>query len=112
MKKYLLLTIFIFLFAACKDDFPKIVEGQINPGDEVDGMLFQPIEEMDWNISLAFLCDDETTPLEAEQNIIDALESCGAEPQITIFPNVGHDLDLEKINPSDLYAWFLEHGKK
>lgn len=55
---------------------------------------------------------DETIPLEAEQNIIDALEECGGDTQLTVFPNAGHDLNLENIYSSDLYAWLLEHEKK
>lgn len=55
---------------------------------------------------------DETTPLETAKNMIVALEACGGVAQITIFPDVGHDLDLETIYSSDLHAWFLENQKK
>jgi len=54
---------------------------------------------------------DETIPLEAEQKLIDALEVCGGDVQLTIFPNVGHDINFEKVYTSELYAWFLEQEK-
>ena len=76
MKKYLLLTIFFFLLSACINDSPNIIEGQINPGDEVGGMLFQPVEEMDWNISLSFLCDMDS----GVGPITDNSFSCYAQP--------------------------------
>jgi len=55
---------------------------------------------------------DEVIPLEAEQKLIDALEACGGNAQLTVFPNVGHDMNIEQIYSSDLYAWFLEQEKK
>jgi hypothetical protein len=33
------------------------VAGMINPGDEIDGMLFTTTDDIDWDISLASLCD-------------------------------------------------------
>jgi predicted esterase len=35
----------------------ELVAGMINPGDEIDGMLFTTTDDIDWDISLAFLCD-------------------------------------------------------
>ena len=56
--------------------------------------------------------NDETTPLQAEKEIIDALELCGADTQLTIYQDAGHDLDLEKIYSSDLFARFLDHENR
>lgn len=55
---------------------------------------------------------DEVVPIEAEQIIVDALESCGGDIQFTIFPGVGHDLDYSLIYNSDLYEWLLSHTRK
>jgi predicted esterase len=55
---------------------------------------------------------DDKIPLEAEQNLIDALEACGGDVQMTVFPDVGHDLSAESVYTSELYKWFLEQKKK
>jgi predicted peptidase len=55
---------------------------------------------------------DETVPLDAEQNLVDALEACGGEVQFTIFPDVDHDLNQENVYSSELYEWFLEQSAK
>jgi predicted esterase len=55
---------------------------------------------------------DETAPLDAEQNLVDALEACGGDVQFTIFPDVDHDLNQEKVYSSELYEWFLEQSVK
>ena len=39
---------------------PGRVEGMINPGDTVDGMVFTATDEIDWDISPRFLCDMES----------------------------------------------------
>ena len=55
---------------------------------------------------------DELIPLEAEQSLVDALEACGGDVQITIFPDVGHELNSEKIYTPELYEWLLEQSLK
>ena len=62
MKKFVFLTLVILcvsVLGACAKSEPERIEGMINPGDEIDGMLFTTIDEIDSNISLAFLCDLE-----------------------------------------------------
>ena len=81
MKIHILLTLFIFLFAACKHDSLNFIEGQINPGDKIDGMLFQPIAKMDWSISLGSLCDMKS----GKGPITDNTFSCYAQPGGRIF---------------------------
>jgi len=55
---------------------------------------------------------DETIPLDAEQNLVDALEACGGDVQFTVFPGVGHDVNQDKVYSSELYEWLLEHKKE
>lgn len=45
------------LLNSCAQTTVENVEGMINPGDEIDGMLFTTTDEVDWDLSLAFLCD-------------------------------------------------------
>jgi predicted esterase len=55
---------------------------------------------------------DELIPLEAEQSLVDALEACGGDVQFTVFPDVGHDLESERVFTSDLYSWLLDQSKE
>jgi predicted esterase len=63
MKEFVsltLITLCVSILGACAKSEPERIEGMINPGDEIDGMLFTTIDEIDWNISLSFLCDSES----------------------------------------------------
>ena len=51
---------------------------------------------------------DETIPLNAEQNLVDALKTCGGDVQFTVFPDIGHDVDAQQVYTSELYEWLLE----
>ena len=55
-KKYhLTLTVFlVLLLSACAKAVQKNAEGMINPGDEINGMVFTTTDEIDWDLSLAF----------------------------------------------------------
>jgi len=60
MKKLVYITLivlFSIFFGACTKASPKHIEGMINPGDEIDGMLFTTTDEVDWDNSITFLCD-------------------------------------------------------
>ncbi len=56
--------------------------------------------------------EDEIIPLEAEQDLVDALKACGGDVQFTVFPDVGHDLSSEQVYNSELYEWLLEQSLK
>ena len=49
---------------------------------------------------------DETISLEAEKKLIDALEYCGGDVQLTVFPDVDHDMDFEKDYVRIIYMVF------
>jgi predicted peptidase len=53
---------------------------------------------------------DEVVPLEAGQNIVDALKACGGNVKFTIFPDLGHDLSYDLIYNAELYKWLLSHS--
>ncbi len=55
---YLSMVILIAsLVTSCAQATPGPIEGNINPGDEINGMVFTSIDEINWDISLMFLCD-------------------------------------------------------
>jgi predicted peptidase len=56
--------------------------------------------------------NDEVIPLDAEESIINALEACGGDVQLTVFPDIGHDLDAQKIYNSELFTWLLDQTLK
>jgi predicted peptidase len=55
---------------------------------------------------------DELIPLDAEQKLVEALKVCGGEVQFTVYPDIGHDLDAQKVYTSELYEWLLEKTLK
>jgi predicted esterase len=78
-KKYhLTLTVFlVLLLSACAKAAQKNAEGMINPGDEINGMVFTTTDEIDWDLSLAFFCDFES------------IEETDASPTIACFTSPG-----------------------
>jgi predicted esterase len=75
---HLALTAFLFLLlSACAKAAPKNAGGMINPSDEINGMVFTTADEIDWDLSLAFLCDFEL------------IEETDASPTIACFASPG-----------------------
>ena len=56
--------------------------------------------------------NDELIPLDAEQKLVDALKACGGNVQFTVFPDVGHDIEAERVYTPELYEWLLEQTIK
>jgi predicted esterase len=60
MKKLFSLTLIALVvigLSACEKATPEPVKEMINPGDEINGMLFTSTDEVDWDNSITFLCD-------------------------------------------------------
>jgi predicted peptidase len=55
---------------------------------------------------------DKVVPLEAEQSLVKALEACGGNIQLTVFPNAGHDIENEVYSNPELYKWMLSQKRK
>lgn len=55
---------------------------------------------------------DNVVPLEAEQSLVKALEACGGNVQLTVFPNAGHDIENEVYANPELYKWLLSQTLK
>jgi pimeloyl-ACP methyl ester carboxylesterase len=53
---------------------------------------------------------DETVPLDAEQSLIDALNDCGGQAEITIIPDIGHDLTADDVYTPELTDWLLSQS--
>lgn len=54
---------------------------------------------------------DEAIPLQASQLMVEAVQACGGQARLTIYPGVGHDSWTPTYADPALYAWFLEHTR-
>ena len=66
---------------ACSEATPDAVEGMIGPDDAIDGMRFSTMSAIDWDISLAFLCDWESAEEAGDMTTV----SCFAPPGGRVF---------------------------
>ena len=73
----------LMLLFACTQATPERVEGMINPGDEIDGMRFTPVDEIDWDVSLAFSCEEISS--EQTESSRSYVYSCSATPGSPVF---------------------------
>ncbi len=54
---------------------------------------------------------DDQVPLQASEEMVEALKQAGNEPRFTIYPDAGHDSWTPTYNNPDLFAWFLSHRR-
>ncbi|MBU0494605.1 MAG: prolyl oligopeptidase family serine peptidase [Chloroflexi bacterium] len=54
---------------------------------------------------------DSMVPLIEEQGAVDALQACGGDVQLTIYPGAGHYIWPQTYDNPALYTWFLEHAR-
>lgn len=54
---------------------------------------------------------DDTVPLQASQEMVDALNKVKGNVKFTIYPEAGHDSWTETYNNPELYEWFLQHKR-
>ncbi len=52
---------------------------------------------------------DDVVPLQASQEMVDALKKAGGRVEFTVYPEAGHDSWTETYNNPALYEWFLKH---
>ena len=54
---------------------------------------------------------DDIVPLQASQEMVDALKQVGNQARLTIYPDAGHDSWTETYNNPALFEWFLRHKR-
>jgi len=97
MKKFVSLTLVILcvsVLGACAKSEPERMEGMINQGDEISGMVFTTTDEIDWNIGLGVYCDLESV----ERTDISSTYPCFASSGNSVFFNcfgIFYDTDEE-----------------
>jgi predicted esterase len=54
---------------------------------------------------------DEVLPLDGQQMLVDALESCGGDVQFTVYPDADHEI-FELVYTEELFTWLLSQSLK
>lgn len=52
-------ALIVFVMVSCAKATPAQVEGMIQSGDEIDGMVFATVDDLNWDISPVFLCNQD-----------------------------------------------------
>jgi predicted peptidase len=55
---------------------------------------------------------DPIVPLFAEEDLVNALKSCGENAQLTVYPDGDHDISGQVYNDQELYTWLLSQSLK
>ncbi len=55
--------------------------------------------------------EDEVIKLKESQRMVNALQACGGNVRLTVYPGVGHDSWTQTYNNPGLYEWFLQHSR-
>jgi dipeptidyl aminopeptidase/acylaminoacyl peptidase len=54
---------------------------------------------------------DDVVPLRGSEMLVDALQGCGGDVRLTVYPEAGHDSWTETYDNPELYQWFLSHRR-
>jgi poly(3-hydroxybutyrate) depolymerase len=92
--------VFLLCLTSCAETKPEYIEGMINPGDEIDGMLFTTVDEIDWDYSLGILCDRGSAEVSEMSSTMDCFTSPGG---IVFFGNCNGILHGDPNKAGD--AW-------
>lgn len=53
---------------------------------------------------------DTVVPIEESEKMVDAINACGGNATLTVYPDTGHDAWTETYDNPELYDWFLSHS--
>jgi predicted esterase len=102
MKKKLslsLIVLLVIILSACARNKSSDVERMINPGDEINGMVFTSTDEIDWDLSLVFLCDFESIEETDTSPTIACFTSPGSSVFFGNFSGIPYDNIMEADEP-------------
>jgi len=54
---------------------------------------------------------DDATPPKSDQDMVEAVNSCGGHAKLTILPAAGHDIWKDVYGSNTLFEWFLQHHR-
>jgi predicted peptidase len=55
---------------------------------------------------------DDSVPVEGDQAMVAAINACGGNAKISVYPDVGHDVWNVAYDDPKLYAWLLQHRRQ
>lgn len=55
--------------------------------------------------------NDPVVPLAASEELVETLQACGGDAQLTIYPEATHDSWTATYENPALYTWFLQHQR-
>jgi predicted peptidase len=55
---------------------------------------------------------DSVVPLEESEEMVKAVNSCGGNAKLTVYPDAGHNAWAPTYKNKELYDWFLAHRRK
>jgi predicted peptidase len=55
---------------------------------------------------------DQRVPLSESEQLVAAVQACGGDIRLTIYPDAGHDSWTRTYDNAELYNWFLSHQKE
>ena len=55
---------------------------------------------------------DDAVPIGDDQAMVDAINACGGNAKISVYPEVGHDVWDVAYADSQLYEWLLQHRRQ
>ncbi|MGH8263840.1 MAG: prolyl oligopeptidase family serine peptidase, partial [Steroidobacteraceae bacterium] len=54
---------------------------------------------------------DDVVPLAQDQAMVQAINDCGGDARMTVYPDTGHDAWTQAYATEELYAWLLRHRR-
>ncbi len=54
---------------------------------------------------------DDAVPIAGDQAMVDAINACGGQARISVYPDVGHDVWNPAYADPQLYAWLLQQHR-
>ncbi len=55
---------------------------------------------------------DTVVPLSESNDMVEALQACGGNVRLTVYPDLRHDSWTRTYDNPELYRWFLEHVRR
>jgi len=56
--------------------------------------------------------EDDVVPLAGDQAMVEAINACGGNARITVYPEVGHDAWTAAYNDPQLFEWLLQQRRQ
>ena len=55
--------------------------------------------------------EDDVVPLRRSEEMVEALDACGGDVRLSVYPGIGHDSWTRTYADPELYDWLLQHRR-